>query len=338
MTFENIIEKIKKRIFAPVYFLAGEEPFFIDKISKLLEETVVEESSKDFDQSVVYGRDVSLDQVVSLSRQYPLMGTHRLVIVREAQNIKNLVREENNVLKNYLNKPTPSTILVFDYKYKKVDGRTSFAQNIAKTSVFFQSTPLRDYQIPDFIEGLLRTTSYKMSPNTRLMLAQNLGTNLSKIENELQKLFVNLKPGTEISPEIIEEYIGISKDYNIFELQNALVKRDVLKANRIIKYFAQNPKDNPAILQMAMLFGFFRKVFHYHFVKNKADSKAVSSELKIQPYFIKDYQTAASIYSPKKLAQIFALFREYDQKMKGVESSAVDDGELMKELIFKILH
>jgi DNA polymerase III subunit delta len=338
MTYENIIEKIKKRIFAPVYFLAGEEPYFIDRISKLLEQTVVEPECKDFDQDIVYGRDVTPEQVFSLCRAYPLMGAHRLVIVREAQNIKDLVKDQKEIFKNYLKNPTPTTILVFDYKYKKIDGRTSFAQAIAKKAVFLDSAPIRDYKIPEFIESLIRNTSYKMSPVTREILAQNIGNNLSKIENEIEKLFVNLRPGVEITPEIIEEYIGISKDYNIFELQNALLKRDVMKANRIINYFAQNPKDNSAIKNMTFLFGIFRKIFHYHFIKNKSDKRLLAAELKVNPFFLQDYQIAAGIYSPKKLAQIFALLREYDQKTKGVETATIDESELMKELIFKILH
>jgi DNA polymerase-3 subunit delta len=338
MTYNNIIDKIKKRIFAPVYFLAGEEPHYIDKISKLLEMTVVEEENKAFDQDIVYGKDVTINQVLALARGYPTLGSHRIVIVREAQNIKNLATDPDNLLKTYLKKPNPATVLVFDYKYKTIDKRTSVAQLAEKNGVLFQSKALRDYQVPDFIAEQIRDTGFRMSAQTMQMLAQHLGTNLSKIENELQKLFVNLKPGTEITPAIIEEYIGISKDYNIFELQNALILRDVLKANRIIDYFARNPKENPAIKNITILFGFFRKVFHFHFIKNKSDNKALAAELKTTPFQINDIRKAAQVYDPKRLAKIFTLLRTYDQKLKGVDVATIDEGELMKELIFKILH
>lgn len=338
MTYQSIIEKIKKRIFAPVYFLAGEEPHYIDKISKLLEMTVVDEDSKAFDQDIVYGKDVTINQVLALARGYPTLGSHRIVIVREAQNIKNLVTDPDNLLKTYLKNPNTATVLVFDYKYKTIDKRTSVAQIVEKTGVLFQSKALRDYQIPEFIEGLLKDTGFKMSPKTMQMLAQHLGTNLGKIENELQKLFVNLQPGIEITPAIIEEYIGISKDYNIFELQNALIMRDVAKANQIVDYFAKNPKENPAIKNITILFGFFRKTFHYHFIANKSDNRFVAAELKSSPYQINDYRKAAQVYDPKRLAKIFRLFRSYDQKLKGVDVANIDEGELMKELIFMILH
>lgn len=336
MEYENIISKIKNKIFAPVYFLAGDEPFFIDSISKLIETTVLDESERDFSQNVVYGRDVSVDQVMALAKEYPGFGQYRVVIVREAQDIKDL--DKSDYLKAYLRKPVPTTILVFDYKYKKLDGRTEFAKLVKNNGVLFLSKAKRDYEIPDYIEKALQLKGFRISNNTKLLLAESLGTDLSKIENELGKLLLNVEKGAEITPELVEENIGISKDYNIFELHRALGKRDIVKVNKIINYFAGNSKEFPAIWQIIMIFGYFRKIFHYQFLKNKSDNNRVAAEIGVNPYFLKEYQAAAKIYPPKKIRSIFSLLREYDQRAKGVESAAMDDGELMKELAFKIMH
>ena len=336
MELENIINKINKRIYSPVYFLSGEEPYFIDKVSKLIENTVLDESERDFNLNIVYGRDVTIDQVLGYAKEYPVFGAYRVVIVREAQHIKRI--DKNEYFRYYLKKPIESTILVFDYKYKKIDGRTEFAKLLTKAGVFLQLNKKRDYEIPDYIEKNVYSKGFKISPETKMLLAESLGTDLSKIENEIQKLLLNVKPGSEITPTLVEENIGISKDYNIFELQKALGNKDVVKANNIINYFSTNPKEFPAIWQLIMIFSYFRKIFHYHFLKNKSDKNRVAAEIGVGPYFVKDYRLAASKYPPKKLRQIFGLLRQYDQKAKGVESTPIPSGELMKELIFKILH
>jgi DNA polymerase-3 subunit delta len=336
MDFENLVSKINNRIFDPVYFLAGEEPYFIDKISKLIETTVLDESERDFGLNVVYGRDVTIDQVIAMAKEYPGFGEYRVVIVREAQHIREI--EKNDYLKAYLKKPVESTILVFDYKYKKLDKRTEFAKLVAKNGVLFQSNPMRDYQIPDYIQKMLQAKGFRISTITKTLLAEHLGTNLSKIENEINKLLLNVETGTEITPEIVEENIGISKDYNVFELQRALGKRDVIKVNKIINNFGANPKEFPAIMQIVLIYNYFRKIFHFHFLKNKNDQNHVASEIGVSPYFVQEYRAAANNYNPKKLRSIFALLRQYDQKAKGVESAPIEDGELMKELAYKIMH
>ena len=335
MKYENILEDLKNKIYRPIYFLSGEEPYFIDRISKFIENTVLTESEKDFNQVIVYGRDTSIVEVVSLAKEYPVFGNYRLVIVREAQNIKNI--EKNELLKAYLKKPAKSTILVFDYKYKKVDGRTEFAKLLGKAGVYFQSKKLYDNQVPDWIVGAMRDKGYRISQPTSIVLAENLGNDLSKIENELTKLEINLQKGTEITPDHIEEHIGISKDYNVFELQNSLGKKDIEKVNRIIYYFGSNPKENPAIKVIAILFTYFKKIFLYHFLKDKSENN-VAARLSVNRFFVKDYRIAASNYSKQKLEQIFSVLREYDLKSKGVEAAPMEDGEIMREMVFKILH
>ncbi len=336
MEYENIISKIKNKIFSPVYFLAGDEPFFIDKISKLIETSVLDESEKDFSQNVVYGNDVAIDQVIALAKEYPGFGQYRVVIVREAQHIREI--EKSEYLKAYLKKPIETTILVFDYKYKKLDGRTEFAKLVKKNGTLFLSKAKRDYEIPDYIERALQLRGFRISMKTKMLLAESLGTDLSKIENELDKLLLNIEKGAEITPELVEENIGISKDYNIFELQRALGKRDILRVNKIINYFAGNPKEFPAIWQIIMIFGYFRKIFHYHFIKDKSNQNKLAAEIGVSPYFIQEYRAAANIYDIRKVRGIFRLLREFDQKAKGVESATMNDGELMKELAFKIMH
>lgn len=336
MEFETVISKINNKIFSPVYFLAGEEPYFIDQVSKLIERTVLDESEKEFNLNIVYGRDVAIDQIMALAKGYPVFGIYRVVIVREAQHLQNI--EKSDYLKAYLKKPVQSTILVFDYKYKKIDKRTEFAKLLCKAGVFMQVAKKRDYEIPDYIQKRLQTKGFRISPPTKALLAESLGTNLSKIENELEKLLLNVERGAEITPELVEANIGISKDYNIFELQNALGSKDVLKANKIINYFASNPKEYSIIWLLVMVFSYFKKLFQFHFSENKSNNNAVAAEIGVSPFFVKDYRNAANRYNPKKLRQIFSLLREYDQKSKGVDSAPIDEVQLMRELIFKILH
>lgn len=335
MKYEDIIRDIKNKIFYPLYFLTGEEPYFIDKISKLIETTVLSDEEKEFNQIIVYGRDVTTNQIISLAREYPVFGNYRVVIVREAQNLKQVEKDE--LLTAYVTKPVATTLLVLDYKYKKVDGRTSFAQQIKKTGVLFESKKIYDNEVPRWIENTIRGMGFGISFQTCMVLSESLGNDLTRIENELKKLVINVQKNAEITPEIVEKNIGISKDFNVFELQKALGDRNVLKANRIINYFASNPKENPAVFIITMLFIHFRKLFLYHSLKDKSE-KNVAAQLSINPFFVKELKSAAANYDMRKLRSIIAILREYDQKAKGVDSAAVEDGELMKEMIFKILH
>ncbi len=336
-TFENIIDNIKKKIYNPVYFLTGDEPYFIDKISKLIEKSVLSDDEKEFNQAIVYGRDVTTDQILALAKEYPVFSNHRVVIVREAQDLKQIEKDE--LLKGYLRKPVKSTILVFDYKYKKVDGRTEFAKLIEQAGVFFQAKKIWDNQVPTWIETQVNSQGLRLSQNARMLLAESLGNDLSKIENEINKLIINLPKGSEVTPDIIEQNIGISKEYNVFELQRALGEKNIEKCNRIVNYFGANPKENPAVMVTVILYTYFRKIFLYHFLSDKSD-RNVAAQLGISPApnIVREYKLAAEKYHPKKLRLVFSILREYDRKAKGVESATIEDGELLQEMVFKILH
>ena len=335
MSYEQIIGDINRKIFYPIYFLTGEEPHFIDKISKLIETTVLSEDEKEFNQIIVYGRDILPNQIIQMAREYPVFGNYRVIIVREAQDIKQI--EKDKLLLAYLEKPVPTTLLVFDYKYKKVDGRTSFVQLLKKNGIFFESKKLYDNQVPKWIEGTIRGMGYQINPQAMMLLSENLGTDLSKIENELKKLVINIDKNTEITPDIVEKNIGISKDFNIFELQKALGERNIYKANQIINFFASNPKDNSVVFVIVMLFNYFKRLLIYHTLKDKSD-KNVASKFGINPYFVREIRIASSRYNIAKLRSIISILREYDQTAKGVETAPIEDGELMKEMIYKILH
>lgn len=267
-----------------------------------------------------------------MAKRYPMMANHQVVIVKEAQNIQKI--EE---LEPYITKPLESTVLVINYKYKKVDKRKSFFKNIGKKGVLFESKKIYDNQIPAWIDKYLHNLGYSISPKAGIMLAEYLGSDLSKIVNEISKLILNIPEKAEINDELIEKNIGVSKDFNIFELQNAIGTRNIVKANRIANYFAANPKENPLVKTIVIIFGYFSKLLIYHQLKDKSKNN-VASALSVNPFFVKDYQIAARNYSFGKLILIISFLREYDLKSKGVNSISTNDGELLKELLFKILH
>ena len=332
MKFEQIISDLKNQIYHPIYLLSGEEAFFIDEISDFIEKNVLNESEKEFNQTILYGKETDVPTIIETAKRFPMMSNYQVVIVKEAQEIKKI--EE---LANYAAQPLTSTLLVLCYKYKKIDKRKVFAKTIAKTGVLFESPKLYENKIPDWINTQLQQKELSIRPKAALMLTEFLGTDLGKIANEIEKLAINLPKGTEITDALIEENIGISKDYNVFELQNALGKKNILKANQIINYFAANQKDNPMIKVVGVLYMFFSKLLIFHYLKDKSQN-SIASALSVNPFFVRDYQTAAQNYSVKKLVNIVSLLREYDLKSKGVNNISSSDGELMKELVFKILH
>lgn len=332
MTYERIIGDLKKKIYSPVYFLSGVEPFYIDAISGYIEKHVLSDSEKEFNLNIIYGIDVDTTTIISYARRFPLMANYQILIVKEAQNIKDI--EDLNV---YIKNPVETTILVICYKYKKIDARKSFAKLIKENSVFFESKKLYDYKIPNWISSYLKQKDYSITPKASMLLTEYLGNDLSKISNELDKLLINKPAKTEINDAIVEENTGISKDYNIFELQNALGKMDVYKANRICNYFAANEKENPIVRTIALLYIFFSKVMIYHRISNKSRNN-VASVLSINPFFVNDFQLAAKNYNHLKLSRIIAGLQEYDLKAKGYGNVSTSHGELLKELIYKILH
>jgi DNA polymerase-3 subunit delta len=334
LTFDQIINDIKNKIFFPIYFLYGEEPFYIDQLTSYIEQNALDESVKEFNQSVVYGRDVSPKDIIDLARRFPMMGNYQLVVVKEAQDIKNI-----EGLEPYFNSYLESTILVINYKYKKLDRRKSFYKtlNKAKDVVLFESVRLYDNQIPGWIEKTVRLLGYQIDPVASELLSEYLGNDLSTIYNELEKLIINVKAGHNITVDDIEEHIGISKDFNVFEFQKALGTKNVLKAQRIVQHFEANPKEHPLQMITVMLHNYFMKVFLYHQLSNRS-VKEIAAELGVNPFFIKDYKTAASKYSTQKIKTIISQIKTLDLKSKGVGSTDGGNYGELKELVFKIIH
>ena len=332
MKFEQIISSLKKKDYHPVYFLMGEESFYIDKISDYISKNVLNLSEKDFNQHIFYGKDSEVNTIISTAKQFPIMGEYNVVIVKEAQELKNI-----ELLENYILQPLDSTILVICYKNKSIDKRKKFGKDLAKNTFLFESKKLYENQIGDWIQNYVSQQHYKIDIKAAHLLGEYTGTSLSKLSNELDKLMIILQKGETITTEIIEKNIGISKDYNVFELNNALSKRDILKANKIVNYFSNNSKDHPLVVTVASLFNHFQKILIYHTLNDKSKSN-VASQLKINPFFVNDYVNAARNFNKKQLLNIFSLLRTYDLKSKGVNNFSNNDGQLLKELIFQILH
>lgn len=332
-TFDEIMGRLRSRNLKPVYFLAGEEPYYIDIISDYIAENILSESEKSFNQIVLYGPDASIPGIIDTARRFPMMASHQVIIVREAQALKKI-----DELAVYIEKPLQSTVLVINYKYKLPDKRTRLVKLIEANGVYFESPKIRDYLIPGWIEKYLMNKGIKTDPSSSAMLTEYLGTDLSKIANELEKLIISLPPGKPfITTEMIQNNIGISKDYNNFELQKALAEKNILKSNRIIKYFADNPGDNPFVLTISSIFSFFSKLLAFHALTDKSKAN-VAAALKVNPYFVKDYELAASKYNINQTIRIISFLRAYDLRSKGFEDPGTDQGDLLKELIFKILH
>ena len=332
MTYEQIIENIRKKIYHPIYFLTGEEPFYIDEIADLLMDTVLSDIEKEFNLAILYGKDTDVNAIDGAARRYPMMSNYQVLIIREAQTLDKI--EE---LEKYTKAPLKSTILVLCYKYKKPDKRKKFFKEIEKNSVFFESPKIKDDKLPDWIRNYIKKKGYGISPEAAALLSEYLGSDLGKIANETSKLMLNLNMGTEISVSYIEKNIGITKEYSIFELQNALGKKDIYQANCIVNNFASNPKDNPLIKTIMMLYTYFMKVFKYHYLSDKS-MNAAASVLSCPPYFVKDYEYASKRYSIEKMKQIIGLLKEYNLRAIGINNNSTDQGDLLKEMIFKILH
>jgi DNA polymerase-3 subunit delta len=328
---KQIVADIKKGIIKPIYFLMGEEPYYIDAISDYIEKNVLAEEEKGFNQMVLYGRDVTVDDIVGNAKRYPMMAERQVVIVKEAQDLSRTIEK----LAVYAANPQPSTVLVVNYKYKKIDKRKALYKTVKKSGVVFESKKLYENQVSDWIRRVLSGQNYTISPKASQMLVEFLGTDLSKISNELSKLKIVLPEGTQISAEHIEQHIGISKDYNNFELRKAVGAGDTLKAFKIVKYFADNPKDNPMVLTVSLLFSFFSQLLHYHGLNDK-NPRSVASALKINPYFVNEYVAAARNYPMRKVSQVISILREFDVRSKGVKSNAVPQGDLLKELLVRI--
>lgn len=328
---KQIVTSIQNGDIKPIYFLMGEEAYYIDKISDFIENNILDEAEKGFNQMVLYGRDISIDDIVGNAKRYPMMAERQVVIVKEAQDLSRTIEK----LVDYVNNLQPTTVLVVNYKYKKIDKRKGLYKALKKVDAVFESKKLYDNQVPDWIRRVLSGQGYQITPKASQMLVEFLGTDLSKIENELNKLKIVLPEGSQITPEAIEENIGISKDYNNFELRKAVGERNMTKAFKIVKYFGDNPKDNPMVVTVSLLFNFFSQLLQYHGLNDKSP-RSVASALKINPYFVNEYSSAARNFPMKNVSRAVSLLRDFDVKGKGVGANATPQGDLLKELLVKI--
>jgi DNA polymerase-3 subunit delta len=336
MEYKEIINELKKKIYKPVYFLQGEEPYFIDNITKYIQENVLSEAEKSFNQTILYGKDTTVEEIINTAKRFPMMSNLQVVIVKEAQDLKNI---EN--LKYYIENPQNSTLLVINYKYKTLDRRKKFFKSVDKNAVVFYSTKIKDYQLPAWITKYIESKDKKITSDASVLLAEYLGNDLNKIAHELDKLFLTLPENEKtVTPAHIEKNIGISKDYNPFELNKALADKDVLKANRIINHFGKNPNEYPMPKIIGSLYYFFSKVLGYHFLdpQDKKDNRSAAGKLKLYSNMVWQYQNAAKKYNRNKLARIIGYLREYDTKSKGLNNTSTPTGDLLQELVFKILH
>jgi len=333
MDYQVILKDLKNKVYHPIYFLCGEEAYYIDLIADYIEKNVLDANEKEFNQTILYGKETDMLTIISEAKRYPMMANHNVVIIKEAQNLE----KELDLLEQYLNQPTPSTILVFCFKYKGLDGRKAISKKIKAKAVVLETKKLYDNQVPDWITSFLKDKGYSINPKACALLADFLGNDLSKVANEIEKLTINVPEGTTITPEHVEQNVGISKDFNVFELTKTIGTLNVFKTNEIVHYFAKNEKENPIQVVISTLYGFFTKILIYHYTPDKSN-KNIASQLGINPFFVGEYHTAAKNYPIKKAVKVIEYLREYDLKSKGVDNSSTSGGELMKEMVFKIMH
>lgn len=335
---ENILAELKQKRFAPIYFLQGEEPYYIDLISDYIEEHALQEAEKGFNQVVMYGKDAEVNKIITNARRYPMMAERQVVIVKEAQEIPDLNKEEGQkLLESYVKNPSPSTILVFAHKYKTLDGRKSLGKTMKDGAVLLTTKKIYENQVSDWINNYVKSRGYTIELKASQMLTDFIGNNLSSLVSEINKILINFKAKTAIDAAMVQKFVGISKEYNGFELQRALGVRDVMKSNQIANYFEANPKSNPVIPVIALLFSFYSKLLIIHHAKDKSE-KNLASLLQVNPYFIKEYIMAVRNYSLGKVIDNIHHLKVADLQLKGVESAGATEGQILKELIYKLLH
>lgn len=335
MTHQEVIKQLKSGNPKPIYFLHGEEPFYIDQIVKAATTSVLDESERDFNQTVVYAKDTPPIDVLDSATRLPMMSKRTLVVVREAQEYKKASQWE--VFEKYFESPSPTTVLIFAHKYKKFDKRSRIYKILKKDAVLFESDGVKDYQLGKWIGDYIKTKDYQITDKATALLAEFLGNDLSRISNELEKLFLLVAPGEQINEKHIEKNIGISKDYNVFELVNAVLEKNPVKANKIVRYFGQNPKATHITIVLANLHTLFSRLFKAHFAGTD-DPRKLASILKIHPYPAKELLLNKRKHPARTISKNFSLLREYDLLAKGVNNSSTPENELLKELIFKLLH
>ncbi|MGP1377576.1 MAG: DNA polymerase III subunit delta [Prevotella veroralis] len=335
VTFQSIMQDLKNRNFAPFYLLMGEESYYIDSISDYIASHILSPEECDFNQTICFGSDVTAVQIADMARRYPMMAEYQLIIVKEAQNIRSL-----EALEKYLKNPVKSTILVWCHKNGKIDARKKVLGLAQSVGVVFESKKLRDYQLPDFIQNYLKPKKISIDPKSCQMIADYIGADLSRIVSELDKILIYLpEDDRRITPEVVEKEVGVSKDFNAFELRNAIVSKDVFKANQIIKYFDNNPKAGSLYSFLPLLFSFFQNLMIVHYTPNKSSEQDIARALDLKSAWgSKDFITGLRNYSARKTMEIISKIREVDGKSKGLDNPNTGAGELMKELIFFILH
>lgn len=342
MNISELVKDLKNRKFKPVYLLHGEESYYIDKISDYIEQNALSDAEKGFNQTIFYGKDSDVMNIINSAKRFPMMSEYQVVIVKEAQELKwgkdDEGKKSADPMLSYFENPLSSTILVFCYRNGKFDKRKKTYKAIEKKGIIFESGQIYDNKVPGWIEDFVREKGYSIHARASALLAEYLGNDLSKVANELEKLMLNVKKGEEITSKDVENNIGISKEYNVFELQSAIVRKDAFKVNQIINYFAANPKNNPMPLLLGTLNNYFSKVLKYHYATDRSP-QGLARELGVAPFFVKDFENAGRSFNKQKTFQIISYLRECDLKTKGVDASGnTEDGELMKELLFKIIH
>ena len=332
-SYEQILTDLSNKIYHPIYFLSGEEPYYMDNITNYIIKHVLTEEEKSFNQTILYGKETDAATITNTAKRFPMMANYQVVVVKEAQEVKDIDK-----LIYYFGEPLKSTILVINFKYKKLDKRKKVFKVIKENAVFLDTKKLYDDKIPGWISERLKKKNYNIEPKAAVIITEFLGNDLQKIENELDKLIITLPENIKIiTPDHVERNIGISKDYNNFELQKALIERNPVKANRIIMYFAANQKNHHIASTITTLYFFFAKVLIFHVLKDKTRQN-VAAALKINPYFVGDYEKAARVYSAGKVVRIISTLREYDMKSKGMGNISTGADGLLKELTYKILH
>ena len=336
VTYESVMRDLKARQFRPVYYLMGEEAYYIDKISNWIAENVLQPEERDFNQTVLFGSDVNASQIVDAAKRYPMMSEYQVIIVKEAQNVKNV-----EPLEKYLKAPMATTILVMCHKNGTIDGRKrEYVKAIQQAGVLFESKKLRERDLPAFIERYLKTREASIDPKSTQIIADSIGADLSRLTSELDKVLLSLPANDRrVTPQVVEDQIGVSKDFNGFELRDAIVNRNILKANQIVKYFDENPKAGSIYSFLPMLFNYFQNLMLSYYCPQKGSQEALAQWLEMRsPWGTRDYMTGMRNYSGMKVLQIISKIREIDAKSKGLDNPNTPPGELMKELIFFIFH
>jgi DNA polymerase-3 subunit delta len=338
MPATELLNNLKENKIRPIYFLQGDEPYYIDKVSDYIEDNLLSEAEKGFNQTIMYGRDCKMHEVLTNARRFPMMAERQVVLVKEAHLLQDFKNKEGRaLLEAYVDNPLMTTVLVFCYKYGKLDGKTSLAKKLAKQAVVLNSTKIKDYQVAEWVNRYVTGKGYGISQLATQLIADHIGNNLERLSNEIDKLLINHSVNDLIDEVVVEKNIGISKDYNVFELQNAIMQRDVMKANQIVKYFGANPKDHPVIPIIALLYSLFNKILLVHQAKDKTP-QGLAKVLRINPYFVKDYLTAMRNFPVYTVKNNIRHIYEADRAAKGVDSPTISPEGILKQLVFKLIH